>query len=216
MKPANGVRMLVEGPDDKWSLISLLKRDLADRGQSWDELAWRPDVQDQGGLQGVLDILEVSAKSYPRLGVVVDADEELAARWMAVRDRLRRAGVQVPDKPVPDGFVGPGLLPDSKVGVWLMPDNQLPGTLEDLLAVLVPPEDPCWDLAGASVQAAVSRTKSARNPAWHSKARIHTWLAWQDRPGQPLGQAITASVLREVAHPGAAAFVQWFERVFAA
>lgn len=28
-----------------------------------------------------------------------------------------------------------------------------------------------------------------------SKAFIHTWLAWQKKPGIPMGQAITANVL---------------------
>jgi hypothetical protein len=26
----------------------------------------------------------------------------------------------------------------------------------------------------------------------HPKALIHTWLAWQEKPGMPTGQAITA------------------------
>jgi len=29
----------------------------------------------------------------------------------------------------------------------------------------------------------------------HSKAVVHTFLAWQDEPGMPLGQAITAKAL---------------------
>ena len=29
----------------------------------------------------------------------------------------------------------------------------------------------------------------------HAKARIHTWLSWQDEPGTPMGTAITKRTL---------------------
>ncbi len=47
------------------------------------------------------------------------------------------------------------------------------------------------------------------------KAVLHTWLAWQERPGVPYGLAIKA---RYFGHdsPAARAFVEWFRRVFGA
>ena len=45
------------------------------------------------------------------------------------------------------------------------------------------------------------------------KALIHTWLAWQQTPGMPMGQAITARVLScdsEIA----IAFVNWLNYLF--
>lgn len=214
MRPSSGVSLLVEGPDDKWSLIALLKHALAAEGLDWDQIPWRPNVEDKGGVDAVLDSLGVSLKSATRLGVVVDADDDRDARWAAVRDRLRRAGVEVPETPPAAGHVGPGWLPDSRVGVWVMPDNRLPGVVEDFLVALVPQGDPCWAFAEEAAARALVLAPVERNAAWRSKARLHTWLAWQDRPGQPLGQAITSRVLGETGHPQARAFVDWFGRLF--
>lgn len=214
MRADGGSVLLVEGKDDKIAVIRVLDRHLHARGQRWDDLSWRPDVQDRDGVDGVLESLGVSLKSTPRLGVVVDADHDRDARWRALLDRLRRAGLTLPDAPPEGGHVGPGLLPGSRLGLWLMPDNRLPGTLEDFLGLLVPAADPHWPHAGEAVSAALARDGRARNEAWKSKARLHTWLAWQERPGQPLGTAVTARVLSELGHPRVADFAAWFERVF--
>ena len=214
MRPTGSARLLVEGPDDKWAVISLISQVWARSGKVWDQVPWRPDVQDKGGVDQVLEALGVMARSTPVLGVIVDADEDRDARWCAVRDRLRREGLTVPDFPQDAGWVGAGFLPNSRVGVWLMPDNRLRGTLEDLLALLVPADDAHWPHATEAVRCAVERDASAHNAAWHSKARIHTWLAWQDHPGQPFGTAITARVLSRTDAPEAMAFVSWFERLY--
>lgn len=47
-----------------------------------------------------------------------------------------------------------------------------------------------------------------------SKAVVHTYLAWQDEPGKPLGQSITAQALRPD-QPLAERFVDWLKRLFA-
>lgn len=214
MRPSREAALLVEGPDDKWSLIALVSSALKAEGLAWDDCAWRPDVQDKGGAESLLESLPVALKSLPRLGVVLDADEDRDARWMSLRDRLHNIGLSLPDAPPADGYLGPGLLPGSRLGVWLMPDNLLPGTVEDFLARLVPAADPCWPHAAEAVQTALSLRPASRNAAWKSKAQLHTWLAWGDRPGQPLGQAITARVLSQADHPTATAFVRWFFRLF--
>ena len=46
-----------------------------------------------------------------------------------------------------------------------------------------------------------------------SKAIIHTYLAWQDEPGYPMGQAITKQSLRP--HTDIAIkFTDWLTRLF--
>jgi hypothetical protein len=47
----------------------------------------------------------------------------------------------------------------------------------------------------------------------HPKALIHTWLAWQRNPGQPMGQAITAQPL-DRNEALARAFVAWLNALF--
>lgn len=46
-----------------------------------------------------------------------------------------------------------------------------------------------------------------------SKAKIHTFLAWNDEPGLPMGSAITARVL-DPSLGSAKIFVDWLERCF--
>jgi hypothetical protein len=43
--------------------------------------------------------------------------------------------------------------------------------------------------------------------------QIHTWLAWQKRPGIPMGLAITAHYL-DASAPAAQLFVRWIRRLF--
>ncbi|MGH9822270.1 MAG: DUF3226 domain-containing protein [Blastocatellia bacterium] len=45
------------------------------------------------------------------------------------------------------------------------------------------------------------------------KAHIHTWLAWQEKPGLPLGLAITFRYLNPDA-PSAQQLVAWVRRLF--
>jgi hypothetical protein len=45
------------------------------------------------------------------------------------------------------------------------------------------------------------------------KANIHTWLAWQDPPGERMGSAITKKILDPNA-PYAAPFSAWFKRLY--
>ena len=48
---------------------------------------------------------------------------------------------------------------------------------------------------------------------YRSKALIHTWLAWQEEPGTPLGLAVTKRYL-DADHALARQFVQWLRRLF--
>ncbi|MGH2495980.1 MAG: DUF3226 domain-containing protein [Ktedonobacteraceae bacterium] len=49
--------------------------------------------------------------------------------------------------------------------------------------------------------------------AHESKARIHTWLAWQKEPGKPMGQAITARYLdADALH--ARQLIAWIRKLF--
>ena len=94
-----------------------------------------------------------------------------------------------------------------------MPDNRRSGALEEFLGSLVDDEDALLPLAETSTTSASERG-AAFAEVHRRKAVLHTWLAWQERPGLPYGLAITARYFR---HDSAAAlaFVAWFRRVFA-
>lgn len=148
------------------------------------------------------------------LGIVVDADEDVDARWQAIRNRLQKIGYNnIPETPVREGWVGEQseLLP--KVGVWLMPNNQVPGILEDFVAHLIPEGDMLRDKAEA-ILTEIEGEKLNRYPlVRRPKALIHTWLGWQKSPGMPMGQAITAQVLLHNSSI-AGTFVDWLRCLF--
>ena len=199
---------MVEGSDDKWALINLLAR----RGVDFAAGDRAPFVRECGGLDPLLDSLGTQAKSTARLAVVLDADDDLAARWAAVVARLAAIDVVLPPRPDPLGTVVRGHRQDWIVGVWLMPDNATSGALEHLLAELIPDDDQPWAYAERAVQEArrLGAPVSARDTL---KARMHTWLAWQETPGLPYGTAITAGYLDRSRAP-LDAFEHWFSTIF--
>jgi hypothetical protein len=157
-------------------------------------------------------LVPVSAKSYQRLGIVIDANADLASRWSALRNKMESTGLSVPASPAPEGTILQGIFPDWKIGVWLMPDNRAHGELEHFLQTLIPPEDACWPHA----QEATKRAKEIGAPFPDNKAMkagIHTWLSWQENPGLPFGTAITAAYLSHDS-PEASSFVAWFKKLF--
>jgi hypothetical protein len=203
-------RLLVEGEDDKHTIIHLMTH----HGIDWNSAtAVLPYVEDCEGIDSLVRLLPVAAKSgYKRLGVVADANSDLAARWTQVRTALVATGLDLPENPGPDGMVVVENAWDIGVGVWLMPDNQNRGRIEDFLISLVPPADGCWGYACGATQHAKELGAKFSDKDF-CKANIHTWLAWQETPGLPFGTAITAKYFG-VDSPEALRFVAWFKQLF--
>jgi hypothetical protein len=201
-------RLLVEGADDKWTIINLLER----HGFDWNDESQKPWVEDTQGVESLLAAVPTALKTFVRLGVVLDADVDPAGRWQALRDKARSCGVDLPPAPRVGGVIVPGHRPSARFGAWLMPDNEAPGALEELVARLVPAGDPCWPHAGAATtEARVRGAPLAEKDTM--KGAIHTWLAWQKIPGQPLGTAIHAQTFRHDS-TDAVRFVEWFRDMF--
>jgi hypothetical protein len=204
-------RLLVEGKDDKFSIINLLARRGILAETSRDRF---PFVHASGGKEDLVASIAVSAKTFKRLGIVIDADLELSNRWEEVKNQLNELNITVPNNPEINGTIVAGLTSESLIGVWLMPDNRNPGMLEDFLATLVPEEDGCWPFAKEVTLTA--KEKGAPYPEIQkAKADIHTCLAWREEPGKPFGTALTARYL-ETNSEVAQSFVDWFRRLFLA
>ncbi len=199
----------MEGVDDQHSVVHLLRR----QGYDWDDGSLRrPFVHRCGGLEPLLGILPVAVKGpYERLGVVLDADLDMVARWHRLRHAAHSVGLVLPEEPEPKGTIVAGLRSSCRVGFWIMPDNSTTGTLEDFLRTLVPPCDPCWARAEEAVGRALG--EGCGTPRNRAKHLLHTWLAWQDPPGMPFGTALSAQVL-DSDGPLAARFVSWFHEIF--
>ena len=223
-------RLLVEGKNDAHVLFSLLsKHDISADSKEKpcrtndairiDQIFTNEnDIDPADYFHNQLKILPESGC----LGIVLDADFNLDGKWTALRDRLLAFGfsaASVQRQPNPTGAV---IREDDKpvVGIWLMPDNAIEGELEHFLEFLVPRkvDNPLWSRVVETLDKMppedsfpeyVKRFKEQDR----RKALIHTWLAWQEEPGKPLGQALTARYFDAHA-PHALIFIEWIRQLF--
>lgn len=197
--------LLVEGKDDQHTILHLIRSVTA-----LDETT-SPTIAAVNGVDNLLSKLPTYIKSVPFLGIVVDANGNPGNRWKQLRDRIVKAGVACPPESSAGGAVIAGLQQDWRIGVWMMPDNQRPGSLEIFLEELIP------EAQEAILQHARSSTDKARDlgaPFRNAaKARMHTWLAWQETPGQPYGSAVRARSF-DPGRPLAGMFTRWMEALY--
>lgn len=203
-------QLLVEGTNDFHTLCNLFAAH---------QLPESFGIKEKGGYGRIRDTLshELKTPSLQALGVIVDADVDLGARWQSLRDRLVELGyTDLPEQPKSEGTIAHPLenpeLP--MVGIWIMPNNQLPGILENFIAFLVPNREtnPSWQYALQCVEAIPPGCQAFPNVR-KPKAQLHTWLAWQEEPGKPIGQAISARYL-EAKNDAAGSFILWLKRLF--
>jgi|JI61114C2RNA_FD_contig_91_711982_length_2037_multi_1_in_0_out_0_2 hypothetical protein len=159
---------------------------------------------------------ELKTANLHSLGVLLDADLDVRARWQALRDRCLERYPDFPKEPLPQGLVlTPALGP--RLGAWLMPNNLEPGMLETFLLTLCPQSysPDLWQYAQDAVAHVEKRTNG--QPPWkpthRDKALVHTFLAWQDPPGRQMHEAVMENLL-DVKGPAAKSFVDWFRRLY--
>ncbi len=75
-----------------------------------------------------------------------------------------------------------------------------------------PKDDELWTIAESALKQATSVKCNFRS-SYTMKAHLHTWLAWQEEPGTPMGQAITKKYVDAYA-PHALQCITWFRKVF--
>ncbi len=198
-------KLLVEGNDDQhviWAICQKFK------------LPHNFDVIDTLGVDELIKQIPVRLKTpdLQTLGIVLDADTDLNRRWESLRTKLMASAYTLPESLPKEGLI---LEKEDavKVGIWLMPNNESNGMLEDFIQFLIPKGDALLEKAKtvlAEIEAAeLHRYKKAH----HSKALMHSWLAWQEDPGTPMGLTITKQYLRletKAANP----FVNWLQKLF--
>ena len=198
--------LIVEGPDDKHVVGHIWTRNREDMPF---------DIQEKGGFNEVLKSIrsEVRRPRRQALGIMVDADTDLSARWQAVSDRLRGVGVNVPDSPDPSGTVidGASNMGIPRIGIWIMPDNASEGEIEDFVVQMIPEMDSVWPLAQGYIDSIpladrkFTETKTLR-------AQLHAWLAARENPRQ-MGLAIRSRDLI-VSDVLCEKFFAWLTRLF--
>ena len=205
--------LLVEGNDDLYAIAQLMGH-----YTEWPKKLPPVKIIAYDGADDLLKNNNVSAAlkiaNLKNIGVVIDADDVFQARWDSLRNLFI---VKFPD--IPQTLPSSGLIclnsEDQQLGIWIMPNNSSPGMLETFLSAFVNENDAhkaIWLHAIDATSSAKTLGAPYKDAHLH-KAQIHTWLAWQDTPGDAFGTALVKKTLNPSA-PSAAVFVEWFMRLY--
>ena len=206
-------KLLVEGETDKSVIPDLMEQN----GVLWPGWPNHPvHIEAYGGLEEILKPRviksELRASRLEALGVVVDANGDVPARWNEVKTWCSSEFADLPEQ-IPAGGLEVVHSDGVRFGVWIMPDNRFTGMLEDFLVRLIPDDSRhLYDLARNCV-AEAKRNGAPFKDVHGRKAEIHTWLAWQDPPDLRLHEAVKHTVLRP-RRAESQAFVNWFRSLF--
>ncbi len=204
--PDNAV-LLVEGADDFNFLFHFMNAH---------DIIGNCTVRQENGIENVLKSLRLRLRlgDVEYIGIVVDADQMPQSRWDSIKSILTDSGYDstaISPTPMESGTII-ATVGFPVVGVWIMPNNLSAGMLEHFAAMLIPPHDTLWPLAVNCVDA-IPESERRFIPEHLTKAQIHTWLAWQQEPGKPIGQALAKRYFDADA-PLAVTFSSWIQSLF--
>lgn len=175
--------LLVEGADDRWVIERLLDR--SDCTRSF-------DILQADGVDRLLKRIRLEVRIPHRevVGVVVDSDGDIEARWESIRSQFARGGIELPAERNHQGVI---IDSEPRIGVWLMPDNVSSGQLEDFVQSMIPQDDQVWPLADSFVDSIPLELREFP-PNKITRAKLYSWLATRKEPG-PMSRAIQAMYL---------------------
>jgi hypothetical protein len=198
-------QLLVEGKDDQHVVWALCEKFTITESF---------EVIDCTGIEKLLEQTPVRFKQsgIETIGIIVDADTDINARWNSLKNIMSAQGFVIPEEIPAEGLVLHN--GDNKtVGIWIMPDNNLNGMLEDFIAFLVPDSDQLLPVTDVTLAEIETNQLNKYRSVHKAKARIHTWLAWQENPGTPLGLSITNRYLTTEAEV-CNRFINWLNKLF--
>ncbi len=199
--------LLVEGQDDKHVVRHICAR----KG-----LEQTFCIREKNNYRELLRSIpaEIKAPGRSVVGIVLDADDDLNARWNAVTHRLRELGSaffdqsDLPETPEPTGTIIEG---NCRIGIWLMPDNKSPGELEDFIEKMIPSRDPVWPLSRDYIDSIPEGDRKFKQGKV-LRAEIHAWLATRKEP-RKMGSAIGLNDLA-IGVANTTAFVSWLKELY--
>ena len=198
--------LLVEGQSDKHFVIHISKKSSV-----------LPDFEIKvcGSVDSLTEIIipALDVEQRVALGILVDANSSLEARWQDIADELCSVDIEVPNHPDPDGTVIEGTERIPRIGIWILPDNRTEGELETLFADMIRRNDPIWPLANTYIdKIPVCSRPFVSSKIKVNKAKVYAWLATRRKPGL-IGIA-TGSGQLDSDIPIAKSFLRWLGRTF--
>ncbi len=210
----HGKKLLVEGNEDKRVIPYLIEANDIPWGKTKKEAI--VEIESYDGIENMLNLREITAQlktsGLTALGLIVDADDNPTARWQQVRNVCLPRISNLPENLPEEGLIHQTNF-GVKFGVWMMPDNKTSGMLETFLGYMIPSGgDRLWDYTDEVIREAKNRGATFKEN--HTdKAKIHSWLSWQNPPGRQLHNAIMERIL-EPQHPKAEIFINWFKTLY--
>ena len=160
-------------------------------------------------LKTISEDIDVSGRVA--VGIVLDANDNVAARWQSLKDRIRENNIALPDKPEPSGTIIAGTPRRPRIGIWLMPDNQSPGELEDFIIKMIPTGDPVWPRSETYIDGIPVDDREFKEGK-NLRAKVHAWLATREEP-RKMGLAIKTEDL-DIVGATCVSFVAWLRELF--
>lgn len=190
-------KLIVEGHNDILVISHLLlSKNIKIRGYEEKQRYEKELVSIGNSKRGALNALKVALKTeeIERIGLIIDADSNTTNpaldTWRSVRGCLQQNGYQnLPNEPNPNGTIVQE-EGKSQVGVWIMPDNTHEGYLEHFFERLIETEDELLLEATQVTERLVAERRNRFSPIHLQKAKIRTWLVWQNDPESPMGLAL--------------------------
>ncbi len=200
--------LFVEGPDDGAVVNALvaagLRVDLATPPRRIVRV--RPEGGGDRWALGAFDAYLATARPEARVGVIVDRDTVDNDKWPAVRERLKRLGLDA-TAPDPSGAIVRG-----RIGLWMWPDNVRHGRLEQIVTELVG-DSPALAFARDASRRAREEHGAEFDPTHIDKATLKVRSVWRDATAAGgYGHLIRGRAAPPT--PGVAAFLAWFQRLF--
>ncbi len=154
---------------------------------------------------------EIAVSDRAVVGILLDADNDLAKRWKKIKRKLQENDIELPDKPNPTGTIIESAPRRPRIGIWLMPDNQSPGELEDFIVKMIPDGDPVWPLSKSYINGIPEPDREFKEGKI-LRAKVHAWLATREEP-RKMGLAIKTEDL-DIVGATCVSFVAWLRELF--
>lgn len=208
-------KLLLEGDDDKHLIVGLLRSRLGEDAFNSHFPKSEEPIKVKGSISKVIKGLEqeITSTGYKHLGVIIDTDKDIMSSWGEIIKILKKCNIPYPSIPDLAGTLI-DIDEDRRIGFWFMPNNQSPGALEDFFVNLIRTSDDLWPRSKSVVKEIPHCKRRFRhtNKSDILKAQVHTWLAWQHKPGLHMNKNKNLQYL-DLNHPNALTFVNWIERL---